>query len=126
MTDQKTACAFHQYDIGQRRKLAIGSLDNAHIDLDLLVLRGDVRGDGFAKAIRIHPLQRKVPASEFGQQGHVFIDVHAVDRYRAGGNGFHRRDGEAALLQREHQCTGDKGLADIGVGAGDEKARHDL
>jgi hypothetical protein len=80
---------------------------------------GDVRRNRGPEAVGIDQRARCRERGCREQTLDVLVDALLVE---AGGDGFHRQGGHACPTESVQQRAGDEGLADFGVGAGDEPA----
>jgi len=115
--DAPAADAFH----GQMRETRAHGF-NAFIQCDeidgtIFGAGGEKRRGGFAEMDGIDFIERQGIAGCRAQE-HGVLAVARGDRFQGGG-------GVALSLPGAHEPAGERGLADAGVGAGDEEAGHE-
>jgi hypothetical protein len=76
-----------------------------------------VRRDGRLEAVRIDQFPRRLQRRRGEQAVDVVVAPAVVE---AGGDRLHRHRAQPGTAQRMQQCAGNEGLADFGIGPGDE------
>ena len=116
------ADAFDDDDVRARRELRECRRDHCGIDAHAGIGRGEVRRDRGFERIRI--ARRVIGLRIAGvDQGQCVLVAQAFGRLRAAaGDRFHAAGAQPRGAQRVQQRAGNVGLADAGVGAGDEDA----
>ena len=114
----KSADAFDDEQVGLLQGAGAGGLNRGEVDGDALLGGSEVRGDGGAEAIGVDDFPGK---GDVAGGADVFDILVAAGRV---GAGSHRLDPDclqAALAGAVKQGAGDEGLADFGIGAGQEE-----
>ena len=118
--DEHAAGALDYDDFGLKGEALPCRRDDIEFNPDANVAGGNVWRDRRHEPVRIAVAQRE--AESIGGRERGDISVARGTRGNARGNGLHAHDADAARGQCPNQCDGDEGLADTGIGAGNENS----
>ena len=113
----KSADAFDDDEVGLLPGHGTGGGDAGEVDADAGLGGGQVGSDGRREAVGVDDFRRQLDVAGGADALDVLVAAGGV------GAGRHRLDpghGQAKLAGAEQQGAGDEGLADLGIGAGQE------
>ena len=113
----KSPGTFNQHPVRLTTRIFCGVGDDGKVDLDAGLGSGDMRGDRWRKTIRVEDFRRQVEGIAGTDCGYVLVAATGIG---AGGDRLQADCAQAVLACAPEQGAGDVGLADFGVGSGDE------
>jgi hypothetical protein len=121
--DEEAADAFDDHDVGVGGHDLDRSVDGLPVEWLLGALGRDCGGQWLGVALRTDQIEWMSGVGAVGEELGVFADQPFAAMDAAGAGGLEDGDAMALLVEDLSNRGGDDGLADSGVGAGDEEGR---